>query len=142
MCQIQTAAMGTLNTEKIFQLPSGGKVLSVLPSSGRKHGCPAGARPRPRWHRCATDSPPPGELHTRVTPAMHTQSLSPPLLRALPQITGKTNSCTWASSLICKAVFGFLRTGEFFIFISCCSQPHPPLFTGSEPPALCCCLRI
>lgn len=32
--------------------------------------------------------------------------------------------------------------GEFFIFISCCSQPHPPLFTGSEPPALYCCLRI
>lgn len=63
--------MGTLNTEKIFQLPSERKALSVSFSSepGSAHGSTDTGL---WWHPRAKDSPLPRKLLTQLTPATHT----------------------------------------------------------------------
>lgn len=75
----------------------------------------------PWWHHGATQVTSAAwsrafQAAALLTSTMYKQSLSPLLLRVLLwlQITEKTNSCTWANRLICKAVFGLLWTGEVF----------------------------
>lgn len=100
-----------------------GEFLALFGSDGAgKPGCARGSTaPEPPWHRRATEFTSAAgsrsvQAAAQLTSATYKQSLSPLLLRVLLrlQITEKTNSCTWANRLVCKTVFGLLRTGEVF----------------------------
>jgi len=152
VCQIQTAAMGTLNTEKIFQLPSKGKTLSFLlslgPTEPGSRAVPAGSQPGP------TVPSPCHQAHLRRRKLLGLGGSTSDLCHVQTVPVRFASQGTAPASDDCKdkqlhlgqqtrmqgCVWITRDRGGFSSSLACCSQPHPQFLTGSEPPALYCCL--